>query len=558
MRLFRILPRFSAFLALALLLGPALGALPLHLRESEGRQPIEADVETSDSSPSNLVLTIRLPGFHGAALVDDRLGPGLGLVADSARPYVDDQGKVGSELSLELSSSRGEEGRVESLLIAGEEGQIRIEAFDLAFPTRIEEGRSAWAWQWEVPAHVWRYESFPVSLRASDGSSPEAGAWPSFNVPGGLFLEGGPDAFSWTGTALEEGRIDLPPARVVAKREGKAESRALIVEALPPELSESRAVGDFGISIELPSRIEAGLPFTLRVVVAGEGNLPSLRIPLPELALGGKPLSASVPGRRIDSFVPSEGGYRGRAILETLFIPPSGGSLSISALSLAFLLPRTGEVRRASAPARRIVVGAVANRGDRAGLDAALLLLEKASSSGLKASKDPKSPIGGCLELLRKGEEPEVVSSLYAAARKNPSYRGIAREVATTLGFEAPDLGFAFLSWPLLGLGVLLLLLSAGAIFLGGKKRRPIALSLGVIALAFLLAGGLALRDQGRTRWLSWSKDLSTAPSADSERLITMAAGRSGKLVGRTEGWICLEFKGGVTGWLPVSSVYSY
>ena len=535
-------------------LGAELGALPLALKAKEGRQRIEADVELSDAESGDLVLTFHLPGMHGAALADIKLSKGLSLVADSARPYVDDGGATGSELVLELASAGGGGGRVESLRFAGEDSVVDIEAFDLSFPRRQTETAILIPWNWRVPSKVWRYQSFPIALRPLDDSSPPTAAWPSFTLPPGLFLEGGRDPFSWIGTVLTAGHIRLPPARIVTDGEGQAPAADLEVEELPPLLQASRAVGDFSLSLQAPPKGEAGRPLSFRIIISGEGNLPALQPPLVEVILGGRALAATeLNPRRSDSILPSARGYKGSSSLEISLVPAREASLVIVTKPWSYI-EVSGKLHTITLAPRRLPIVAASPAASDLGKTRFLHALGDASK---------RLPVAAeVLVLYRDGKVPEAIAKLYHEARIDPAYRRLAEGSAGTLGLPRPDLGPPFGPAPAFALAGLFLAAVILLFLLKKKKAQgiPIAIpALGLLlGLAALAGGGFGLADAARTRWLAWSPSLSSLPSPGSERSISIAPGGSGRLIGRSGDWLCLEFSDGSTGWMPLSSVYSY
>ncbi|HUX39005.1 MAG TPA: hypothetical protein VMV44_13980 [Rectinemataceae bacterium] len=545
----------SAALALGLLwLCPNLAALPLSLRVKEGLQRVEAEVALSDTTSSDLVLTFRLPGMRGAALADIELSKGLSLVADSARPYVDDSGGTGSEIVIELASANGGGGRVESLRFAGEASVVDIEAFDLSFPRRQGRGPTALPWIWKAPVKVWRYQSFPLALRPLDDSSPPPSAWPSFTLPPGIFLEAGRDSFSWIGTALTAGSIELPPVRVVTDDEGLAPAQRLEVEELPAPLQSSRAVGEFSIALEAPKRGEAGRPLSFRIIVSGEGNLPALQPPEALVLLGGKALAASgLSLRRSDSIAPSPRGYKGSSSLEISLVPDREASLVIALRPWSYI-EVSGAVHILSVPARRLSIAAASPVAMDEGRAKAIKTLEEASG--------PLPLAGEVLASYRNGRVAEALARLYHEARKDSRYRVLAEGFAGDLGLPRPELGLPF--GPLMAFVVAILSLAATAFFFFNKSaaasgsRALILTACIAVGLAGLAAGGLSMADGARTRWLAWSPSLSSLPSAGSERSIRIAPGGTGRLIGRSGDWLCLEFPDGTTGWIPLSSVYSY
>lgn len=543
-------------LLLGLLLGlnlafPALAAPPLRLISSPPLA-LEAELEASAEDPGALLLRLRLPERRGLALVDLRLSPGLSLLSDSSRPYVDEGGRTGSEILLELLA-KGGEGRVESLVLGDELGKVEIAPFELPLGPAAEAG-AAPAWRWVAPTRVYRYQSFPLSLEGPPGQGLDPAAWPSFELPPGLYLEGR-GSFSWLATALEAGKLLLPPASVEKSGGAAAPPRELEVLELPPALAASRAVGVFSLSLQCPARAEAGSPLTIRVVVKGEGNLPSLILPALRVELrggGGEELLVPRSERRIDDIAASATDYRGSAALELSYLPPRPGSL----LVLVEPWPSMdGEGRiRSQAPAPVSVPVLPGEAGaEAAGSKAEALLAEAAPSSSVAAR---------ALTSLREGRPGEALAALYHDARFEPRLRGLALALGRELGAYEPDWGPPLpplLPLALGALGLSALILSALPL---GRRLGRARLS-GLVLAALLGLGGLGfglflIADRARPRELAWSTELLSRPATDSERRLRLEPGRTGSLIGETDSWLCLRFPDGSAGWLPRSSVYSY
>jgi len=562
--------------AALLLVAFSLSATPLSLRVERGDRIVEADVETSEVSPSDLVVTFRLPGFRGASLDAIRLSKGLDLVAVSARPYVQDDGTVGSEIVLEISPKSAGRGGVEALRFVGESGIVDIASFTLPFPEAESPTDAIVPWVWRAPLKVWIYEAFPVNLAPADGQAHDDSAWPSFELPSGLFLEGRDGAFSWMATALEVGSLRLPEARIVSRKEGKADARLLEVEALPPAVAESRAVGDFSLSLELPTEAETGSPLSFRLVLTGEGDLPSLRLPEPSLSLGGTTIAASLLNRRrIDSFGPSPRGYRGSVAMDVVFVPDRPGRLLVSCPPWAYL-DSEGKVVDPRLPRGEVEISPSRNASAEEGRTAALGLIQAASvAKGGRRFGNDGDLVAESLANLHDGRVAPALAELYGAARRDSRFRSLAFAVAAKLGIPVPDLGFPispipFFAVAFLSLAVAAVLLRRGALSRATKarageteadgspaRRVVLALCLGG-AIAGAVLGTISSVDGSTARWLCWSDSLSSRPAADAEHLIHIVAGGTGRLVGSSGNWVCLEFPDGSSGWLPRSSVYSY
>ncbi len=451
-------PRQVLAVLLSILAG-SLAALPLDLRAIGSDKRIEASVTTAESVMTDLVLTLRFPGFRGASLGSGRYAEGLSLVAESDRPYVDDSGLSGSEMVLELASSKGGRSRVESLRIDGEGGNFEIAPFDLSFPEKAGALKVPDAWVWKVPTRVWTYQTFAAQLRPIDPSRIDSSAWPSYVLPSGVLLEGGSDAFSWVATALEPGTLLLPETRIVGPLEGIAPAASLLVEELPASIRASRAIGDFSLSIDAPGEGRGGQPLRLRLMLSGEGNLPVLRLPEFRLVLDDKSIQVPSANRaRIDSIQRTEAGYKGRIALDIDAVPEGSGLLTFSTLPWRFLDP-AGRELVIGAESRTIRIRP-AESADRPGSQAqALQILQ--SLKGKAASL--------AIEKLKAGKTAEALAGFYRAARDEAGYRGPARRLAASLGVSAPDLGSPLPSAPLFATAGLL---AFASIFLLLTKRR--------------------------------------------------------------------------------------
>lgn len=544
----------SAFL-LALDWQSWLWADELRLTASDGRR-VEARVEVPEESPQELVLTIRIPGTRGVSLADTGIPGGVELTAQSTRPYVDESGATGSEIVLELKSSEGGTARVFGLGLAEGERRFSLSPFDLHFPEIPGRTAPPASWSWRAPIRVWRYSSFAVSLGREDGSPPTIDAWPSFQTPAGLFLEPGKGGFAWLGGALEAGRIELPAVRIMGSEAGEAPALPIVVDDLPPALSESRAVGNFTISLKAPDSGRQGEALVLDVVLRGEGNFPFLRLPEPRILLAGRKVTEeSLSENRSDDYAPSGSSYRGSATLEIVFIPSGAGDLRIEG-EWAFLGPGD-RVFTLTMPTRQLSIAPTASGSPDGAIALALGELKAARPRGDDRLASAASAA------LGRGEGGAALALVFHAARFDARYRPLAASLAARLGAPAPDLGPLIGPWPWL---LAAAILTAAAIAAALVARRRVASRGGVAALILCglfalaaLSGGVSVAvDRGRTRWLSWSTTLSSAPSTLSERRAALSPGLTGRLIGSVEGWVCLEFPDGAVGWLQRSSVYSY
>ena len=528
----------------------ALVALPIGVTAAGSSQRIEAEVVTSDSRQTDLVLTLRFPLFRAASLAEGRYSEGISLVAESDRPYVDDSGKVGSELVLELSSTKGGRGRVESLRIRGEGATFEIAPFDLSFPENTPGSMTPDAWVWEAPPKVWRFQSFALGLRPLDATRVGSSAWPSFQLPAGILLEAGADAFSWVATSLEAGTLVLPETRIVSSSEGLAPPRSILVEELPKAVRESRAIGHFSLLLDAPKEATRGQALRLRLVLSGGGNLPALRLPEIRLLLDDQAINVPAEGRtRIDSLQKTADGYAGSSSLDIDFVPDRQGILSFSTLPWRYLDP-AGSLHTLVAAQRSIRIGASADTVQVGTQNQALNLIEG------KIGELPDS----ALSSFKAGRTGEGLAALYHAARSEALFRETARRLAASLGAVTPDLGPPLMPTPFFAASGLFALAFILLSFLRRREKAGVvilALCL-AFAIACLATASLLLADRERPRWLSFSTSMASTPSLDSERHVAIPLGSTGRKIGVSGEWICLEFPDGSAGWLPRSSVYSY
>ncbi len=545
-------------LAILFLCGAAtLTSLPLTLHGLGYTQRIEAEVRPADSTPANLVLTIRLSAFHGAAIDGNRLPEGLGLVAESDRPYVDDAGIQGSEMVLELRSAT--EGRVwvDKLRVKGGGGAFDLAPFELVFPERPGEIPARTAWTWRAPSRVWQYQSFGIRLEPLDGRQPATSAWPTFDVPTGILLEEGNDTFSWVATALVAGSIVLPEVTIEGPDRGHSPIRTLVVEKLPTAIEASRAIGDFTIALEAPPEATRGSPLTIKLTLSGEGNFPALRPPPMAMSLDGRNLAVTERlDHRVDSFAKTGKDYKGSLIIETSLVPQSTGRLSVSTQPWLYL-SESGQTRSLGAEVRSIHI--ISPEG---------AAMSDATSTAMAILAGQKGrPAREALERLKAGNTAGALALYYHAARFAMAYRQSAFRLAASLDLPAPDLGLPLAPLPFL-IGGALSLICGGFIFFSPLRFRKAPRSrtniraMGIACLAIavlaLISAALVGVNRGEERWLSYSTSMASTPSIDSERSIALPLGRTGRKIGLSGAWICLEFSDGSAGWLPLSSVYSY
>jgi hypothetical protein len=546
--------------------GRGLAALGIEAPVQPRGLVFSLDLEPSQPQAGEALRLTLVADLRGASLVSYRLAKGLLFDASSSRALVSESGERRTEITLDLRAEAGGRLRVEELRIEGEEGRYSVGPFsiEVAGGARAREAEATWVW--DFPGRVWRYESFPVSLRAS-GPVP-AGAWPSFRLPDGLLLEAGADDFSWMATALKAGRMELPPVEIRSGQPARAEASAFEVLDLPVAVSASRAIGAFSLALEGGSAALVGATYSAKVVLSGEGNFPSLVLPAPRLNLAGVGLSPSAwKQARSDALARTATGYRGSATLEIHVIPRKTGLLAISLPTFTFMA-RDGSLHELRAPALELRVREAGVAPDR-GPGAAVSRLQTLVASGrnprfLEASR-----------ALKAGEPAKALAILLSEARnRDRSLRREAALLASELGAEPPDFGALPPSSFLFAAAPLLLLLSLLSVILlrgrsrsgrGGSKALRgvrgglfIALGFAVLALLSLGLGFAAFGDETAPRALTWSERLYTIPSLGSELTLELVPGRSGRRVGAVSGWVCLSFRDGSTGWLPAESLYWY
>jgi len=540
----------QGLVALLFILAGSLAALPLDLRAIGSGQRIEAAVTTAESTMTDLVLTLRFPGFRTASLGSGRYSEGLSLVAESDRPYVDDSGQVGSELVLELASPRGGRARVESLRIEGEGGSFEIAPFDLSFPEKVGAPTPPDAWIWKAPSRVWAFQTFAVQLRPIEASRIDASAWPSFVLPSGLLFEAGADSFSWVATGLESGTLVLPETRILGPSEGIAPATSLLVVELPKSIRASRAIGNFTLSLDAPGEGRGGESLRLRLILTGEGNLPVLRLPEFRLSLDDRNIQVqSADESRIDSIQKTATGYKGSIALDIDVVPKGGGVFSFSTLPWRFL----------DSEGRELVIGTLRRTIQIRPPQGVDLSGSQAQALQILESLKGKAALVA-IEKLKSGKKAEALAEFYHAAREEAGYRGPARRLAASLGASAPDLGSPLPYAPFFAAAGLLALATLLLFLIRREKRVEAWLIMlcGLLAIAALATATYSLLDKERPRWLTLATSMASTPSPDSERRVALPLGSTGRKIGSSGEWICLEFPDGTAGWLPRSSVYSY
>jgi hypothetical protein len=575
-------------LAAALLSRGLWAQSAIEWKSAEGRV-YSALVSPPRPKPGDLVLVeLRLEGMiaSSAKLLELDLDPGIEIEAESLRPFTPAGSAAGGAAGGAASS--GTLLRLE--LRVQKEGALGIRALKIASgPTRAEfgplalvpaeaesggrEGRSDW--RWVLPERAYRYEAFglrlePIGGEAASSSAAGAGAESppaaSFAPPLGASVEAS-GKLSWTAVAFEEGRLELPEARIGSGSSGGAAAAAsLAILPLPRGLETSRAIGSFKLSLVEESSPRGGGVFRARLVLEGQGNFPLLELPEPELRLDGEALPPSAwSARRIDEYRPEGSGYRGRSSLELELGPPRSGLLRLGFPSFAVLDPRAGVTRlevpvlerRVEAAAR----GAVSRESEGSSQT-------KPASPGRLASPDWGAGMKEPATLWARGEEGKALALLYGKLRRSAPFsrqereaRAAAVSASAFLGTSPPILDalpppcFFAIAASLATIAGLSLFITAR---LRGRKAgaapgAPLLLALVLIML--LLAS--ASERRGRCA-VVWADSLRAVPSELSELSVPVAKGSTARLRGRSGNFVGLALSDGVEGWAPSGSIYFY
>ncbi|MDP3178852.1 MAG: hypothetical protein Q8M76_13180, partial [Spirochaetaceae bacterium] len=350
-------------LALALALAFASANVPVLPAQEDfpaKTEDFSARFEPDDPRSGEVVSLFIVAGERLARYLDSprvEVDEGLELVGRSSRPRVLASGERGAELELELKVLFPGARKVAiDLGSAGVLVRLGPYSFVAEDSTRARsEEIERTTWRWSAPRSVLRLQAFRLALIPAEGLEPEE-AEAIFAAPPGLSLEPTGD-LEWVGIALEEGDLLLPAATIRAgagdgasaghsgmadASSGKAAAEIVRVSPLPAELAESRAMGDFTLSLEgpYPSRPSALSAFRILVVVRGSGNHPAMEPPAPEFYLDGERLGdASVSARRLDESRPEGGTYVGRTTLELELAAPRAGTLEARWAPFAVLSP---------------------------------------------------------------------------------------------------------------------------------------------------------------------------------------------------------------------------
>jgi len=559
---------------LALIGGQTLSALGISAPRIEGdftyRLELEPDLPSIGQA---LSLSVVITDLGGASLASARLGDGLSLVSSSSHALVSERGERGSEILLEFATSKSGPHEIEELVFEGREGRLRLGPFAIVLKGGVATAPPSWTWVY--PTTVTVHQSFAIALETK-GRIPEV-AWPVFDPPEGIFLEAGPKAFTWVATALRPGSLQLPSVEIrspsTEDRGGRAAAVEIAVAVLPASLAESRAIGNFGLSIEGPKQGRVGRPLELRVKLEGRGNLPSLRLPDPIPSLDGRGLPrGSWSERREDDIGIGKGSeagtYRGSVSLLLTYMPDSPGLFSLR-LSPYRVMDEAG--RLVSLEAKPFSLQIAAGEGNKTSLDEgrggtggggnAVTVPARGTEAtvpgGGASTVTSRADVSIATTVPRDGKE---LAALYHRARiQDPSLRKAARGQATQLGLPPPDFG----PWP----PALPLALAAGLALLGFLLllvfRRRLSPGAGfvpalVLVLGLLSATGavLAAMDRGRERALVWTDRLLTIPSEEAQSSLGGVRGASARVLGKSEGWTCVLLRDGRSGWLPDEALF--
>lgn len=598
-------------LALGLPLGLPLGAAPSPAPASKAQAPAfpyRLVTQPERPAPGELFsLSLEIEGLSEAILGRVQASPGLDLGLSTSRPFVGKDGLArGSLITLEFRATGLGPWDILRLEAKGREGDFVLGPlhFEPRAAANASPGKRAQAWAWVGPDKVFRHSSFSVSLQPSPAAAVPPSATASFAPPEGGTLEALPGAgLTWTATALDSGSLDLPQARIEAGAySGKAPAHSIEVLPLPREIEASRAIGQFTLDLETPPQaiVREGDSLVYRLVLEGQGNLPSISLPRPRFSLNGQALAPDlVSQRRRDSIKAFPGGYSGSVVLELVLEAPGPGSLILEIPSLAVLgpggdfsslgplnssirvLPQSGKtggpgsdpfLSRLGAQAKAVA----ARGGDLGGLAALVakaryaqaLTLLGAAPVGIKTSAQGRT-LEACL-LWAKGERGRALAIVYGLARRHEGGPGLgllAKEASALLGAGKPAAKVlpraSLILVPAAGLLLAFLgFLLAGARAPRARARRP--LLRGAAGLCLLMALGLglfagaSLLEDKVEYGVIWTDTLYSVPSALAEGREIVLKGSSARIIGASPDYVGLRMEDGRVGWAPRETVFSY
>jgi len=538
------------------------------------------------------LLILKIEGMTSSSLRVDalRLGPGLALETQAARPYVMKGGAKGAELRLGFALGESGTRRIETLILSSSEGRLELGPIELNVKDPSGAAKEAAPlpamWEWKAPASAYRCEAFEVRLERADGGATQKGLSASFQAPAKATIEAS-GYLEWTVVALEEGKLVLPdatldPDRGSPGRRGQADAVSVKIKAFPKAISESKAIGRLSMRLDGPdpsSPVAGGsAEFALRL--EGAGNFPCIVLPEPIVLLDGAPLDRGAwSSRREDDFRAGGSGYSGSASAVVAVAPPRAGRLRLSFPPLA-VLGTDGKV--ASLEARAIEVEVRAP--------------ERPKPAAASAMAVPFGPTTEAARLLwEKDERGAALASLYGTMRRElpfeRAYREadaasraisavLARERAGESGAGEPLLDA--LPPPVAFLVPAVVLAASAALvaalgqtrarrrkrrderekILAGERARPRAraaaialLAAALLALALCLASALERRSSYA---VVWTDQISVIPSAQAELRIRVPLGATARERGESSGFVGLVLADGVEAWAPSESVFTY
>lgn len=613
--------KFAApVLALALLLGlGAAGpsrAAPAPAAASPAfvyRLSVEPE---SPKAGEPFAVVLRVEGLTRVSLGKLELDPLLSLEGSSSRPRFElSTGMRETETRLELNALASGSLLIDSIELAGLEGRLVVG------PLRIQvrgaaKAEAAPSWAWAAPDAAYRYSTFVLRLEGPAGAA--EGAFASFDAPKGLALEPAGDGLSWICTALEEGLLSLPEARVEAGPDsGKAPARSVLVRPLPPEAAATRAVGDFRLRFEGPpsGKGRAGEALGFRLTLSGSGNHPALRFPSVAASLDGKALpEGSLTPRRSEALRQGERGYEGNSFLELDLIPPTAGLLRLSSSPFAYVTPEGRSLELRVDPIEVRVAPAAAGGAEEGRSDPFAEAVAALEARPEGARGQAGAAILAAAASWKTGEKGKALAQAYGAARRFPfdARAAKAADAASLAVGAGPWLRDAYAPPDLfVGIGAGLFVLGAALVLAGrpgrrgpgragrsgpgrggakgveggrakglggakdvgggwaagpggakGARGRPVLGAAGGLLLAAALAAfvlaGLALRERRGEYAVAWTDRAYPVPSAKASGSVLVDRGASGRVMGRAPGYVGLRFADGSVAWVSAETVYLY
>ncbi len=220
-----------------------------------------------EQSPSKVmrgervVLGVRFEGVSAAAFSVEsiRLGSGLVLETQSVRPFTSVEGVHGVELALGLILQPSGSLDIETLSLVSAGTRFTIGPIPLTIVDDGSSGRGhAPIWEWRCPRQVRLHEGFELRLVSTAAGPVERDLRALFDPPAGAILESsGP--LVWTVTALEEGRLVIPRARLFpaeGSSEPVGEAPALSVDVLGNEDETTPPASEAAVGGSPDSRVD--------------------------------------------------------------------------------------------------------------------------------------------------------------------------------------------------------------------------------------------------------------------------------------------------------------